>query len=122
MQWEPNDKAWQSYIKLEERYNELERASGIYERWIGVRPIPKNWVAWAKFEEDRGQPGMLILNSAQEKNANPQTSQERSSRLLWSSLAMTRIRSKRLRWVLKPTIKEITLTSGRLLGIRQDGD
>lgn len=55
MAWEPNDKAWQSYIKLEERYNELERASAIYERWIGVRPIPKNWVTWAKFEEDRGK-------------------------------------------------------------------
>lgn len=56
MQWEPNDKAWQAYIKLEERYNELDRASAIYERWIGCRPIPKNWIAWAKFEEDRGMP------------------------------------------------------------------
>ena len=54
MQWEPNDKAWQSYIKLEERYNELDRASTIYERWIACRPIPKNWVTWSKFEEDRG--------------------------------------------------------------------
>lgn len=57
MQWEPNDKAWQSYIKLEERYNELDRASSIYERWIGCRPLPKNWVTWAKFEEDRQRPG-----------------------------------------------------------------
>lgn len=57
MQWEPNDKAWQSYIKLEERYNELERASTIYERWIACRPLPKNWVTWAKFEEDRQRPG-----------------------------------------------------------------
>ncbi len=57
MAWEPNDKAWQSYIKLEERYNELDRASDIYERWIGTRPIPKNWVTWAKFEEERGKPG-----------------------------------------------------------------
>ena len=55
MQWEPDDKAWQSYIKLEERYNELERASAIYERWIGCRPIPKNWVTWAKFEEERAK-------------------------------------------------------------------
>jgi crooked neck len=55
MQWEPNDKAWQSYIKLEERYNELDRASAIHERWIACRPIPKNWVIWAKFEEDRGR-------------------------------------------------------------------
>ena len=57
MQWEPNDKAWQSYIKLEERYNELDRASSIYERFIGCKPVPKNWIAWSKFEEDRGQAG-----------------------------------------------------------------
>ena len=57
MQWEPNDNAWKSYIKLEERYNELDRVSEIYERWIGCRPIPKNWVTWAKFEEDRGKAG-----------------------------------------------------------------
>ncbi len=55
MQWEPDDKAWQSYIKLEERYNELDRASAVYERWIGCRPIPKNWVTWAKFEEERAK-------------------------------------------------------------------
>lgn len=47
--------AWQAYIKLEERYHELERASAIYERWIGVRPTPKNWVLWARFEEERGR-------------------------------------------------------------------
>lgn len=63
MQWEPNDKAWQSYIKLEERYNELDRASAIYERWIGCRPIPKNWVTWAKFEEDRAQAGASMSHS-----------------------------------------------------------
>lgn len=60
MQWEPNDKAWQSYIKLEERYNELDRASAIYERFIGCKPVPKNWIAWSKFEEDRGQAGTFI--------------------------------------------------------------
>jgi crooked neck len=60
MQWEPNDKAWQSYIKLEERYNELDRASAIYERFIGCKPVPKNWIAWSKFEEDRGQAGVFI--------------------------------------------------------------
>ncbi|KAF8882457.1 hypothetical protein BD779DRAFT_1612457 [Infundibulicybe gibba] len=54
MKWEPDDKAWQAYIKLEERYNELDRASAIYERWIGVRPEPRVWVKWGKFEEDRG--------------------------------------------------------------------
>ena len=55
MQWEPDDKAWQAYIKLEERYQEYDRASTIYERWIAVRPDPRVWVKWAKFEEDRGR-------------------------------------------------------------------
>jgi len=47
--------AWQAYIKLEERYNEKDRASALHERWIACRPIPKNWVTWSKFEEDRGE-------------------------------------------------------------------
>jgi tetratricopeptide (TPR) repeat protein len=55
MKWEPDDKAWQAYIKLEERYNELDRASAIYERWIAVRPEPRVWVKWAKFEEERSK-------------------------------------------------------------------
>jgi len=55
MQWEPDDKAWQAYIKMEERYGELDRASVLYERWIAVRPDPRVWVKWAKFEEERGK-------------------------------------------------------------------
>ncbi|TDL16887.1 protein prenylyltransferase [Rickenella mellea] len=53
MKWEPEDKAWQAYIKMEERYTELDRASAIYERWVAVRPEPRVWVKWAKFEEER---------------------------------------------------------------------
>jgi crooked neck len=55
MQWEPDDKAWQAYIKMEERYSEFDRASVLYERWIAVRPDPRVWVKWAKFEEERGK-------------------------------------------------------------------
>ncbi|KAH0827978.1 hypothetical protein J3R83DRAFT_3617 [Lanmaoa asiatica] len=40
---------------MEERYNEFDRASVIYERWIAVRPEPRVWVKWAKFEEERGK-------------------------------------------------------------------
>ncbi|KAJ3003030.1 hypothetical protein NUW54_g5517 [Trametes sanguinea] len=50
-----DDKAWQAYIKLEMRYNELDRASAIYERWVAVRPEPRVWVKWGKFEEERGK-------------------------------------------------------------------
>jgi crooked neck len=31
MQWEPDDEAWGAYIKMEERYDESDRASVIYE-------------------------------------------------------------------------------------------
>jgi crooked neck len=55
MMWEPDDKAWAAYIKMEERYGELDRASAIYERWIAVRPEPRGWVKWGKFEEERGK-------------------------------------------------------------------
>lgn len=55
MSWEPDDKAWSAYIKLEERYQEWERVSGLYERLIGIRPEPKLWVKWARYEEDRGK-------------------------------------------------------------------
>jgi crooked neck len=61
MKWEPEDKAWQAYIKLEERYGEHDRASAIYERWVAVRPDPRVWVKWAKFEEERGNLGMNIF-------------------------------------------------------------
>ena len=39
----------------------MDRASAIYERFIGCKPVPKNWIAWSKFEEDRGQAGTYSL-------------------------------------------------------------
>jgi hypothetical protein len=56
--------AWQAYIKLELRYNEFDRASMIYERWIGTRPEPKNWITWSRYEEDRGKPGPSLFPPA----------------------------------------------------------
>ncbi|KAF8638197.1 hypothetical protein AX16_010543 [Volvariella volvacea WC 439] len=47
--------ARQAYIKFEQRYQELDRASAIFERWAAVRPEPRVWVKWAKFEEERGR-------------------------------------------------------------------
>ncbi|KAH8997933.1 hypothetical protein EDB92DRAFT_1780901, partial [Lactarius akahatsu] len=55
MAWEPDDKAWKAYIKLEICYNELDRASAIYERWVIVQPEPRVWVKWGKFEEECGK-------------------------------------------------------------------
>ena len=38
MEWEPEEQAWNSYIKMELRYQELDRARGIYERFVQVEP------------------------------------------------------------------------------------
>jgi crooked neck len=57
MEWQPNEKAWSAYIKLEIRYKELERASLIYARMIDCHPEPKLWIKWAKWEEERGKVG-----------------------------------------------------------------
>jgi crooked neck len=54
MQWEPEEAAWSSYIKLEKRHGEFERCRAIFERFTVVHPEPKNWIKWAKFEEENG--------------------------------------------------------------------
>jgi crooked neck len=51
MAWEPDEKAWSAYIKLELRYSEFDRASSLWERLVACHPEPKLWVKWAKFEE-----------------------------------------------------------------------
>ncbi|CAG8446743.1 16484_t:CDS:10 [Acaulospora colombiana] len=53
MQWEPDESAWNAYIKMERRYNETDRARAIYERFVSVHPEPKNWLKWVKFEEEQ---------------------------------------------------------------------
>ncbi|KAJ1920744.1 NineTeen Complex (NTC) component [Mycoemilia scoparia] len=53
MQWEPEEDAWNAYIKFELRYHEVENAEAIYERLVYVHPKPKNWISWAKFEEEQ---------------------------------------------------------------------
>ena len=40
---------------MEEHYNELGRASIIYEHWIAVCLEPRVWVRWSKFEEERSK-------------------------------------------------------------------
>lgn len=63
MKWEPNEDAWNLYIKLEKRYKETERARQIFRRFIEIHPLPKNWLKWAKFEEDRGEFGLFLILS-----------------------------------------------------------
>lgn len=52
--WEPDEAAWSAYIKMECRYREFDRARGILERFTVVHPEPKNWIKWARFEEENG--------------------------------------------------------------------
>ena len=58
MEWEPDEQAWHSYINMELRYKENDRARSIYERFVMVHPEVKNWVKFAKFEERQSNIGM----------------------------------------------------------------
>ena len=55
MEWEPDDHAWSSYVRLEQRANQPDRARGVYERWVACHNLPRSWMKWAKFEERIGQ-------------------------------------------------------------------
>lgn len=54
MEWEPEEQAWLSYIKMELRYKELDHARHIYERFVQIHPEVKNWIRYARFEEQNG--------------------------------------------------------------------
>lgn len=43
---------------MELRYNEVERARNIYERYVQCLPTVKAWVRFAKFEMKNGQIGL----------------------------------------------------------------
>ena len=43
---------------MELRYNEVERARNIYERYVQCLPTVKAWVRCAKFEMKHGQVGL----------------------------------------------------------------
>ena len=60
MEWEPEEQAWLSYIKMELRYKEADRARAIYEGFVMCHPVVKNWIRFARFEEAHGNPGMCI--------------------------------------------------------------
>ena len=49
---------WLVYTQMELRYNEVERARNIYERYVQCLPSVKAWVRYAKFEMKNGQVGL----------------------------------------------------------------
>lgn len=57
MEWEPEEQAWLSYIKMELRYKEVDRARAIYEAFVMCHPNIKNWIRFARFEENHGNIG-----------------------------------------------------------------
>jgi crooked neck len=59
MKWEPDEDAWNSYIKLEKRYGEFDRARQIFAAFTAVHPEPRTWLKWAKFEEEYGTSDMV---------------------------------------------------------------
>ena len=61
VEWEPEEQAWFSYIKMELRYKEPDRARRIYERFVMVHPDVKNWIKFARFEESQGNAGTCLF-------------------------------------------------------------
>ena len=55
MKWEPDHQGWRAYIRMELRYNEVDRARQIYERYVRCHPTVKAWVNYAKFEGKLGE-------------------------------------------------------------------
>lgn len=54
MEWQPDEQAWQTYIKFELRYKEIQRSRDIFERFVMVHPDVKHWIKYARFEENHG--------------------------------------------------------------------
>jgi crooked neck len=55
MEWQPDEQAWNSYVKFEMRNGEVERARSVYQRYVQSNPTVKTWVRWARFEEKLGE-------------------------------------------------------------------
>ena len=55
MQWEPDDAAWNSYVKLEVRAGELARARDIHERYIACHVTLRSYLKVARWEEKQDQ-------------------------------------------------------------------
>ena len=54
MQWEPDHQGWRSFINMELRYQETDRARSIFEKYVLCHPTVKAWVHFAKFEVKQG--------------------------------------------------------------------
>jgi len=60
-EWEPDDAAWTSYVRLELRANQPARARAVFQRYVVCHNVPRAWIKWAKFEEKQGQVRDIIF-------------------------------------------------------------
>jgi crooked neck len=49
-----------AFVKFELRYNEFDLARKVYQRFVTAFPLTKNWLKWAKFEEQNNNIGTRI--------------------------------------------------------------
>jgi len=55
MEWEPDQFAWNCYVKWETRNGEIDRVRAVYKRYVMCHRIPRTWLRFAKFEERQGE-------------------------------------------------------------------
>eukprot|EP01104_Vermistella_antarctica_P019534 TRINITY_DN76_c0_g1_i1.p1 TRINITY_DN76_c0_g1~~TRINITY_DN76_c0_g1_i1.p1 ORF type:complete len:687 (+),score=222.36 TRINITY_DN76_c0_g1_i1:151-2211(+) len=55
MEWQPDEQAWNLYIKFELRHGERERARTILHKYVKIHPTVTSWMKLAKFEESKAR-------------------------------------------------------------------
>ena len=54
MKWEPDDNAWNAYVKFECRQNNIENAIKVMERYIACHPTVKAYLKYSNWLEKLG--------------------------------------------------------------------
>jgi crooked neck len=80
MKWEPDDNAWGSYIKFEQRQEQTGRCRGIFERYIVCHPTARAYLKYAKFEEKQFQ--KALARTVFERSLAELHDEEKSDKLL----------------------------------------
>ena len=80
VKWEPDDNAWGSYIKFEQRQEQTGRCRGIFERYIVCHPTARAYLKYAKFEEKLFQKS--LARTVFERSLSELHDEEKSDKLL----------------------------------------
>jgi crooked neck len=54
MQWEPEDAAWEAYVKFEMRQGDIARARAVQHRYVACHSTPSAFLKFARWEERNG--------------------------------------------------------------------